>query len=66
MIHRFIVCVLVVLFNMDAILPQTNDEKNNKSYHLVYIDVSRSKERKDLTDRLIKLIDEIRTGKDDF
>lgn len=66
MIHKFIVCVLVVLFNMDAILPQTNYEKNNKSYHLVYIDVSRSKERKDLTDRLIKLIDEIRTGKDDF
>jgi hypothetical protein len=51
---------------VDVALPQQNSEKNDKSYHLIYIDISRTKERKDLTDRLISLINEIRVSGDDF
>ncbi|MBN1182527.1 MAG: hypothetical protein JXB49_09595 [Bacteroidales bacterium] len=66
MIRKLTIYVLVILFNVDSILPQDYSEKNDRSYHLIYLDISRTKERKDLTDKLISLINEVRISRDDF
>jgi len=66
MLHKLTICVLIILFKVDTILPQNYVEKNDKSYHLLYLDISRTKERKDLTNKLINLINEIRNSNDDY
>mgnify|MGYP006911567092 CR=1 FL=1 len=66
MVHKLAICTLIVLLCGNTSFSQPDSEKNERSYHLLYIDISRTKERKDLTDKLISLINELRSNNDDF
>lgn len=66
MLRDLSACILVILSTLDIALPQTFMDKTNRNYHLVYLDISRTMERKDLTHKMVTLINEIKNNKDDF
>lgn len=66
MIYKLAICTLIVLLDVNTAFPKPDSGKNERSYHLIYIDISRTKERKDLTDKIISLISEVRSNNDDF
>jgi len=48
------------------VFPQKIMDRTNKNYHLIYLDISHTKDRKDLTHKMVTLISEIRKTRDDF
>lgn len=66
MIRELTFFILFILYALDIALPQSYIDRTSKSYHLVFLDISRTKERNNLTDKMVSLINEIRNSKDDF
>jgi hypothetical protein len=66
MINRLIMCFIVGLLTANIEAARTSPAENNKSYHLIYLDISRSTDRKNLTVKLLDLLDDIIKRNDDF
>lgn len=66
MLRNLSACILVILSTLDMVFPQKIMDRTNKNYHLIYLDISHTKDRKDLTHKMVTLISEIRKTRDDF
>ena len=66
MTDKLFICSLVCILNINIALSKSSTAENDKCYHLIYLDISRSVDRKNLTDKLLSLLDEILKKNDDF
>lgn len=66
MIQKLFITILILILNINISLSDPILTENNINYHFIYLDISRSSDRKDLTVKLLSLIDDIINKNDDF
>jgi len=66
MTQKLFISILILILNKNISLSDPIKMENNKNYHLIYLDISRTADRKDLTVKLLGLLDDIIKKNDDF
>jgi hypothetical protein len=66
MTRNLIVYALLLILNSTISVSKAIQAENIKSYHFIYLDISLSTDRKNLTDKLLELLDNISKRNDDY
>jgi hypothetical protein len=57
---------IFLILKVNILLPQVYNSLYNKDYHLIYVDISKTNERQNLTVKIVALLDEINSREDAF